>query len=279
VIAASGVLHHPRLPEIAGLDTFAGPAFHTARWDDQAPIEGARVGLIGSGSTGIQIVTAINRKVERLVHFQRSPQWVMPVPQFRYSDEEREAFRRDPALIDAIRFADEYLGNIRRFTDAITDIDGPQMLEIERICRDHFEASVRDPELKEKLRPNYRAACKRLIYSWCYFDEVQHPAVFVETGSIARVEPQGVRRRDRQHRPRRAAGGPHGGRHVARARHLDPRHRLPRRPLHPSGWRDRRGRDDARPVLGDAADCALRGDVAPTCSCSTAPPGRSATSR
>ena len=196
VIAASGVLHHPRLPEIAGLDTFAGPAFHTARWDEQAPIEGARVGLIGSGSTGIQIVTAINRKVGRLVHFQRSPQWVMPVPQFRYSDEEREAFRRDPALIDAIRFADEYLGNIRRFTDAITDIDGPQMLEIERICRDHFEASIRDPALKEKLRPTYRAACKRLIYSWCYFDEVQHPAVFVETGRIAQVEPQGVRMAD-----------------------------------------------------------------------------------
>ncbi|WP_298287340.1 NAD(P)/FAD-dependent oxidoreductase [Novosphingobium sp.] len=196
VIAASGVLHHPNVPKIEGLETFEGPAFHTARWDDTAPIDGAKVGLIGSGSTGIQIVTAINKKVERLVHFQRSPQWVMPVPQFQYTDEEREAFRRDPALIDAIRFSDEYIGNIKRFTDAITDIDGPQMLMIEDICRQHFENSIRDPELKEKLRPNYRAACKRLIYSWCYYDEVQHPAVFVETGKIARVEPKGVRMED-----------------------------------------------------------------------------------
>jgi cation diffusion facilitator CzcD-associated flavoprotein CzcO len=196
VIAASGVLHHPRLPEIEGLDSFAGPAFHTARWDDSAPIEGARVGLIGSGSTGIQIVTAINKQVDRLVHFQRSPQWVMPVPYFTYSAEEREAFRQNPALIDAIRFSDEYLGNIRRFTDAITDIDGPEMQQIEDICRDYFEASIRDPELKEKLRPNYRAACKRLIYSWCYYEEVQHPAVSVETGRIARIEPAGVRMAD-----------------------------------------------------------------------------------
>lgn len=196
VIAASGVLHHPNLPDIEGLDSFAGPAFHTARWDDSAAIEGAKVGLIGSGSTGIQIVTAINKTVERLVHFQRSPQWVMPVPQFRYTDEEREAFRNDPALIDAIRFADEYIGNVRRFTDAITDFDSPEIRQIEDICRQHFEASIRDPELKEKLRPNYRAACKRLIYSWCYYEEVQHPAVHVETGRIARVEPNGVRMED-----------------------------------------------------------------------------------
>ncbi|MDE2436022.1 MAG: NAD(P)/FAD-dependent oxidoreductase [Sphingomonadales bacterium] len=193
VVAASGVLHHPRMPEIEGLDSFAGPAFHTARWDESAPIKDARVGLIGSGSTGIQIVTAINKQVASLVHFQRSPQWVMPVPYSTYSDAERTAFRNDPALIDAIRFSDEYLGNVRRFTDAITDVDGPEMKMIEDICRDHFEASIRDPELKEKLRPNYRAACKRLIYSWCYYEEVQHPAVHVETGRIERIEPRGVR--------------------------------------------------------------------------------------
>ena len=68
-----------------------GKAFHTARWDDSAPIDGAKVGLIGCGSTGIQIVTAINKRVDKLVHFQRSPQWVMPVPQFPYTDAEREA--------------------------------------------------------------------------------------------------------------------------------------------------------------------------------------------
>lgn len=196
VIAASGVLHHPRTPAIPGLESFEGKAFHTARWDDSAPIDGAKVGLIGCGSTGIQIVTAINKRVEKLVHFQRSPQWVMPVPQFPYTDAEREAFRQNPALMDEIRYNPDYINAVLRFTDGVTDIDGPQMAEIEELCRQHLEASIRDPELKEKLRPNYRAACKRLIYSWCYYEEVQHPAVYVETGRIERVEPKGVRMTD-----------------------------------------------------------------------------------
>lgn len=196
VIAASGVLHHPKLPEIPGLDNFKGPAFHTARWDDSAPIDGARVGLIGCGSTGIQIVTAINDRVEKLVHFQRSPQWVMPVPQFPYTDEDRAAFRKDPALMDAIRYNEEYIGAIKRFTDGITDMDGPQMQAIEDACLQNLENSIRDPELKEKLRPDYRAACKRLIYSWNYYDAVQQPSVHVETGSIERIEPTGVRMKD-----------------------------------------------------------------------------------
>lgn len=193
VIAASGVLHHPKMPDIVGLESFAGTTVHSAQWNDDTPIDGKRVGLIGNGSTGVQIVTAINKRVAKLVHFQRSPQWIMPVPQFEYSDEERAAFRADPALIDAIRYSDEYLGAVKRFTDGITDVDGPQMAQIQEYCRQNLETSVRDPELREKLRPNYRAACKRLIYSWSYYEEVQHPAVYVETGRIERIEPTGVR--------------------------------------------------------------------------------------
>ncbi len=196
VIAASGVLHHTNVPDIPGLDTFKGHAFHTARWDDEAPIEGAKVGLIGCGSTGIQIVTAINKKVEKLVHFQRSPQWIMPVEQFQYSEADREAFRKDPALMDAIRFSDEYIGSVRRFTDAITDFHSPEIKQIEDICQQYLDAKITDPELKKKLTPNYRAACKRLVYSWSYYDEVQNPSVYVETGGIERVEPNGVRMKD-----------------------------------------------------------------------------------
>jgi len=120
----------------------------------------------------------------------------MPVPYFRYSDEEREAFRRDPALIDAIRYDEEYWANIHRFTRAITDVDGPDIAMIETLCLDNLENSIADPVLKEKLRPDYRAACKRLIYSWRYYDAVQEPNVVVEREGIARIEPDGVRLRD-----------------------------------------------------------------------------------
>lgn len=196
VIAASGVLHHPNVPDLPGLESFAGKAFHSARWDDSAVLDGTRVGVIGCGSTGIQIVNALSSRSARVVHFQRSPQWIMPVPQFDYTPEQKAQFVRDPAQIDAIRRDPVYWDAIYRFTDGVTDFNSPQIAEIEEICRQNLENSVRDPELREKLRPNYRAACKRLIYSWEYYECVQRPAVFVETGGIERIEPAGVRMKD-----------------------------------------------------------------------------------
>jgi cation diffusion facilitator CzcD-associated flavoprotein CzcO len=196
IIAASGVLHHPNVPNLPGLDTFAGKAFHSARWDDSAVLDGTRVGIIGCGSTGIQIMNALSKRSARVVHFQRSPQWIMPVPQFPYSAEQQAAFASDPALIDAIRHDPQYWASIYRFTDGITDFNSPEIAEVEDICRQNLENNVRDPALREKLRPDYRAACKRLIYSWEYYDCVQLPSVFVETGKIEQIEPAGVRMQD-----------------------------------------------------------------------------------
>lgn len=196
VIAASGVLHHPNVAEIPGLDEFAGNSFHSARWDDTVEIDGKRVGVIGCGSTGVQIVTALQRRSARVVHFQRSPQWIMPVEQFEYSAEDRSAFRANPQLIDDMRYGDQYWSGIYRFNRALVDPEGADMHEIEALCRQNLENSIGDPILREKLRPNYRAACKRLIYSWNYYDAVQQPNVVVEVGSIERVEPDGIRMRD-----------------------------------------------------------------------------------
>lgn len=196
VIAASGVLHHPNIPEFEGMNDFEGALFHSTRWDHSVPLEGKRVGVVGSGSTGVQIVGALASKSEKVVHLQRSPQWVMPVQQFDYSDADRMHFRNDRTKIDAIRDGDEYWGGVRRFNAAIISPDTPEMREIEELCQKNLEESVKDPALREKLRPNYRAACKRLIYSWNYYDEVQRPSVYVETGRIARFEANGIRMDD-----------------------------------------------------------------------------------
>jgi cation diffusion facilitator CzcD-associated flavoprotein CzcO len=193
VIAATGVLHHLRMPDIEGLDAFAGPRFHSARWPDGMQLDGKSVGIIGNGSTGVQLVSALAGRANRLTHFQRSPQWIMPVENRPYTDAERRAFRADPALVEAIRFDRTYLENVRRFTDAISDPTSPQMEMIETICKEHFEKSIADPGLREKLRPGYRAACKRLIYSPNYFQVVQRPDVEVVTTRIRRIESEGVR--------------------------------------------------------------------------------------
>lgn len=196
VIAATGVLHHISVPQIDGLESFAGAKFHTARWDHSVPLDGKRVGIIGNGSTGVQIVSALAGRASHVTHIQRTPQWIMPMPNDPYTDEQRAAFRKDPALIDEIRYGEWYTTMVRRFTEAIVDHQSAQMHEIEAIVRNNLEQSVKDPVLREKLRPDYRAACKRLIYSPDYYQMVQRPDVEVAVGRIARIEPEGVRMQD-----------------------------------------------------------------------------------
>ncbi|MGC6475580.1 MAG: flavin-containing monooxygenase [Parvibaculales bacterium] len=193
IICASGVLHHPKMPDIKGLGDFQGACFHSAQWDENVALDNQRIGLIGSGSSGIQIATALSSRAAQLVHFQRSPQWIMPVQQFPYSEEEKQAFRDDVEKINAIRYDETYWHNVYRFNKGIIEPDSPEMKEIEAYCLNYLETSVTDPVLREKLRPNYRAACKRLVYSWQYYDTVQRPNVLIETSAIDKIEANGVR--------------------------------------------------------------------------------------
>jgi cation diffusion facilitator CzcD-associated flavoprotein CzcO len=196
VIAATGVLHHPNVPDIPGLGDFHGPVFHSARWDHSVPMEGKRVGVIGNGSTGVQIVSALSKVAGRLVHFQRSPQWIMPCPDLQYSEEDRQAFRDDPARIEAVRNGPEAADRRARFTAAIIDKDSPELAEIQEIVERNLKVSIADPHLREKLRPDYRAACKRMVFSAHYYDAVQKLTVEVAVGAIERIEAGGVRMKD-----------------------------------------------------------------------------------
>ncbi len=76
-ISAVGIFDRPALPQIPGLKDFAGPQFHSARWDYSQPLEGKRVGVIGTGASTIQFVPAIAPRVKQLLVFQRSPQYVL----------------------------------------------------------------------------------------------------------------------------------------------------------------------------------------------------------
>ncbi len=196
LIAATGVLHHPMVPEIPGLADFAGASFHSARWDHSVPLDGKRIGVIGNGSTGVQIVSALVGRAARLVHFQRTAQWIMPAPQVVYSDEDKRAFRDDPERIAQVRDGPDAAARRARFTSAIIDVNSPALAEIEGIVLKNLEDSIRDPTLKEKLRPTYRAACKRMVFSGEYYAAIQHPNAVLETAAIERIEPAGVRMKD-----------------------------------------------------------------------------------
>jgi cation diffusion facilitator CzcD-associated flavoprotein CzcO len=194
VIAATGVLHHPRYPDIEGLDDFAGACFHSARWDHSVPLAGARVGVIGTGSTAMQMTSALVKEVEHLCLFQRTAQWVMPAANPAYTDEELDAFRDDPAKLAALHEQLKDMFGI--FANAVVDADSPQYAFIEQTTRENLEANVHDPELRERLRPDYRAACKRLVMSADFYDAIQQPNAELVTEGIERVEPGGVRTKD-----------------------------------------------------------------------------------
>jgi cation diffusion facilitator CzcD-associated flavoprotein CzcO len=195
VIAATGVLHHPRLPDIAGLDAFEGALFHSARWDHGVALDGRRIGVVGTGSTAVQIVSALVDRVAKLSMFQRTAQWVMPQENPAYSDAERAEFRRSPETLRNL-YRDLSQLFSQSFSNAVVDASSPQMKMIEDACRANLETQVRDPALREALRPSYRAACKRLVISPDFYQAIQKPNAELVTAGIERVEPRGVRTRD-----------------------------------------------------------------------------------
>jgi len=194
VIAATGVLHHPRYPEIDGLESFGGKMFHSARWDHAATLDGARVGIIGTGSTAVQIVSAVVDRVARLSLFQRTAQWVMPQENPPYSEAERVEFHRHPEALEAVRQQQAEVFDV--FSSAVVDADSAPLKLIERLCVANLEESVRDPVLRERLRPSYRPACKRLVISPDFYDAIQRPNAELVTDPIERIEPGGVRTDD-----------------------------------------------------------------------------------
>jgi 4-hydroxyacetophenone monooxygenase len=82
VISAVGQLNQPLIPQLPGAESFAGPAFHTARWDHDVDLSGKDVALIGAGATGFQVAPAIADKVRSLTVFQRTAQWMFPNPNY-----------------------------------------------------------------------------------------------------------------------------------------------------------------------------------------------------
>jgi cation diffusion facilitator CzcD-associated flavoprotein CzcO len=195
VIAATGVLHHPAHPDIEGLDDFDGSAFHSARWDHSVTIDGARVGVVGTGSSAVQIVSAIAERVGRLDLFQRTPQWIMPLPNAEATEEEKARYRDDPELL-AARRVELSSSFVERFADAVVDADSPVAKLMEDVCRANLETTIVDPELRERLRPDYRAACKRLVVSPDFYSAIQRPNARLVTEPIERIERRGVRTAD-----------------------------------------------------------------------------------
>ncbi|WP_426414879.1 flavin-containing monooxygenase [Aestuariirhabdus sp. LZHN29] len=190
VIGATGILHHPSYPDIAGLEQFAGDQFHTARWPDKLDLKGKRVGIIGTGSTAAQVIPELVEEAEQVVVFQRTPQWIYPAPDREYDEELRAKVRKNPRL--ARRAYRWYTRAIELFfSRAVIGQKIPHLL-MSWACKQHLKRSVKNLELREKLTPDYTVGCKRVIVSTKFYDAIQQPNCTLVTEGIERVESKGV---------------------------------------------------------------------------------------
>jgi cation diffusion facilitator CzcD-associated flavoprotein CzcO len=189
LIAAPGPLSEPRVPDLPGLETFAGTTFHTANWDHDQDLTGRRVAVIGTGASAIQAVPEIQPVVESLTVFQRTPPWVVPHRDRPITDAERAIYRRLPALQRAVR-AGVYAGRELLVPGLV---HRPQLMHVlEKVARKHLEKHVADRALRAKLTPDYTLGCKRILPSNKWYPAITQPNVELVTDGIDHVRPDGI---------------------------------------------------------------------------------------
>jgi len=185
LVLACGRLTEPTIPRVTGLETFPGPLFHSARWDHSADLAGARVGVVGTGASAVQIVPELARTAAHVTLFQRTPAWIVPRGGDAYSDDDRARFVADPESLEALR-ADLYAEGEARF--ASRSGDSAAAAEAEAVARAHLERQVADPALRVALTPDYAFGCKRVLLSDEFYPAVASDAVSLVTASLAAVD-------------------------------------------------------------------------------------------
>lgn len=193
-VAATGILHHPAMPNIKGLQSFAGPMFHTAEWDHDVQFgPGVRVGVIGNGSTAAQCVPELVKSGADVTVFMRTPQWIAWFPDFRYPRWFKNWVQRSRLFLSLQRQIGRYT---MLFFNAATAGVLPQKKLVEWICKLSLRFGVKDKALRERLRPDYRVGCKRVVINATFFKAVQKKNAHIVQGGIDHVTKKGVFTKD-----------------------------------------------------------------------------------
>jgi cation diffusion facilitator CzcD-associated flavoprotein CzcO len=198
LINACGALRIPSVPPIAGLETFEGPAFHTARWRHDVELAGKRVAVVGTGCSAIQVVPEIQPIVEHLDVYQRTPGWTFPRMDFAYKERTLRLFERFPVLQRLDRIA------ILAYMElvAASQTNRPWLLRPFRaIARRQITTAIEDPELRRKVTPSDEIGCKRVLITDDWYPALTKDNVELVTDPIAEVTATAVRTEDGTERP------------------------------------------------------------------------------
>jgi cation diffusion facilitator CzcD-associated flavoprotein CzcO len=190
LVSAMGPLSAPAWPAIPGLESFEGKVFHSARWDHDHDLTGERVGVIGTGASAVQFVPEIQPEVGRMHVFQRTAPWVLPRPGRATTRLERRIYRRLPILQKLARSAVYWRQELLLVPGLVWR---PQLMKaLEALSRRHLERHVPDPSLRERLTPDFRLGCKRILLSDGWYPALTEPNVELVTDRIREIKAHSV---------------------------------------------------------------------------------------
>jgi cation diffusion facilitator CzcD-associated flavoprotein CzcO len=192
LISAVGFLNEPRYPDWPGLDDFAGPKFHTARWEPEHDLSGKRVGVVGTGSSAVQVVPEIAKVAEKLYVFQRDPGWIMPKRERDFTPEERAALRR-PLNRWKYRLKNLWLLEKGVIGGALYRPGTKVNAAREAMARAYIERELADyPELKEAVTPKYPYPGKRPVFASTFYPALKRPNVELVPRAVEKVTERGL---------------------------------------------------------------------------------------
>ena len=189
LIAGLGFLVEPSLPDIPGIETFAGTIMHSARWDHSWQAAGRRVAVVGTGASAIQIVPSIQPEVEHLTVFQRTAPFVVPHNNHPLKPRTKALYKLFP-WVQRLPRAGVYWA---REVLAIGFTKNPKILKrAEAAWRKHMESAVTDPQVRAQLTPTYDLGCKRVLPSNDFYPAIARPNVSLVTEKIIEFRPDAV---------------------------------------------------------------------------------------
>ena len=194
LVSGLGLFNEPTIPDLPGLETFRGPVMHAARWDHELALSGKRVAVIGTGASAVQFAPQVAGVAGHLDIYQRSPNYVR-VPEPEYTPAERARMMNDPDF-----YRDERQ-KIFDWIEAICEMSDPEFLETStRDCLNSLEL-VEDPDIRERLRPDFPYGAKRPLTSRDWFPTFNRENVALVTDPILRVGEAEIELQDGTSRP------------------------------------------------------------------------------
>jgi cation diffusion facilitator CzcD-associated flavoprotein CzcO len=198
LITACGQLSVPKIPPIPGLESFEGPAFHTAQWRHDIELAGKRVAVVGTGCSAIQTVPAIQPIVEQVDVYQRSPGWTFPKMDFEYKERTKRLFERFPILQRLDRKA---VFLFMEWGAAGMTRHRWMLAPFRFAARHQINKAIDDPVLRHKVTPTDEVGCKRIMLTDEWYPALTEPNVELVADRIAEVTKNGVRTEDGRERP------------------------------------------------------------------------------